>query len=93
MDNKIEKLLNIEFEEMPFKHSDVLISKNIYGQFTVCLEDAWVLSDDEESMSTYCGTGATLEEALDNYINYIAGKTLIIEDELDENKEYKAFVS
>ena len=94
MDKKIEKLINITFNDMPFDgHSYVEISKNVYGQFTVCLADAWVLSEDEQSMFDYCGIGDTVEEALDNYINYITGKTLIIEDELEENKEYRAVVS
>jgi len=88
----VDYLLNIKFEgliDAPY----IEIGKNNNNQYTAELSNVWVLSDDEESMAGEYGVGSTVEEALSNYIAIIKGKTLIIQDELEEEKEYTAFVS
>lgn len=88
VDTNLNKLLNIKFKGLSDSYpKEVSVIKNIYGKFVVTLYPVWVAT--ETKLIGESGIGDTFEEALQDYVNKITGKTLIIEE---NNTEYESEV-
>ena len=56
----------------------VLISRNIYGKYTVCFERTY-LPDDDIFLRGIYGTGNTIAEAVEDYHRQFAGNVMVID--------------
>lgn len=54
----------------------VIIGKDINNKFVVCL-NKWAISTDTGGALGECGRGDTIEQATEDYINKISGKSLV----------------
>ena len=67
--NAVDRLLSLSF-------ADLVVSKT-YGKITVHYQSAYI-KDDGLLIGTF-GTGDTFEEASENYLQKISGKTLVFD--------------
>lgn len=74
-----EKLLNLG--------KRILVDKNIYGKVYVHYENCYV-KDDCFLVGAY-GTGNNFEEACEDYLNEISGKTIVFKDAYNNCEEVK----
>lgn len=74
-----EKLLNLG--------KRILVAKNIYGKVYVHYENCYV-KDDCFLVGEY-GTGNNFEEACEDYLNEISGKTIVFKDAYNNREEVK----
>ena len=68
--NAVDRLLSLSF-------ADLVVSKTIYGTITVHYQSAYI-KDDGLLIGTF-GAGGTFEEACENYLQKISGKTLVFD--------------
>ena len=68
--NAVDRLLGLSF-------ADIVVSKTIYGKITVHYQYAYI-KDGGLLIGTF-GDGGTFEEACENYLKKISGKTLVFD--------------
>ena len=62
----------------------VILSKDINNKFVVCL-DKWAVYTNPGALGE-CGRGNTIEEATEDYINKISGKTLVYRYDMEDER-------
>lgn len=67
----------------------VIISKDINDKFVVCL-DKWAIYTNPGALGE-CGRGITIEEATEDYIKKISGRTMVYHYGSDDEK-YAKFI-
>lgn len=73
-------LLSLEFR-------DLQVSKDAGGKITVHYVCCYV--KDGYFLDGYSGRGQTFDEACEDYLNYIRGKTLVFDPDSNSRKEVK----